>query len=446
MADRAKTTHAGGAAASTDPAGGPPAGPGAVRFIFITLVLDVLGFGLLIPVAPKLVQSLMNGGAGGSEAEASSYYGWLIATFAVMQLVFGPILGALSDKVGRRPVLLFSIFGSGLDYFAMALAPTLPWLFVTRAINGFTGASMTVCNAYIADVTPPDKRAAAFGMVGAAFGLGFVIGPVAGGLLGEIDIRLPFYVAGTITLLNWMYGALVLPESLPPERRGGFSFAKANPIGAFVNLGTYPLVARLAGALFFLNLAMFGLHATWVLYTSHRYSWEKWEVGLSLTVVGISAAIVQGGLARKVIPALGPGALGERRALLFGMTMSVLAYAGYALATHGWMIYAIIAVASVGGVAGPAGQALITRSVKPTEQGAVQGALTSLQGVAQVIGPLIATTVFAIGAGERTNPPWNFSGLSFLMCSLLALVGTLVAWWAFGPARAHGSTGEMNSA
>ncbi len=399
----------------------------AVGFIFATLLLDVIGFGLLIPVAPKLVQSLLNGGSGGTEDQAATYYGALIATYAAMQVLFAPILGALSDRFGRRRVLLVALFGSGLDYFAMAFAPSLWILFVTRAINGISGASITVCTAYIADVTPPDKRAAAYGLVGAAFGLGFIIGPVLGGFLGSIDIHLPFYVAGGVTLLNWLYGCFVLPESLAPNLRRPFSLARANPLGAFRGLGKYPLVAGMAGSLFMLNLAMFGLHATWVLYTAHRYGWNEFQVGLSLTIVGLGAAVVQGGLARRIIPALGPGVLGEKRALLIGMGIGVLAYIGYGAATEGWMIYAIVVAASLGGIAQPAGQALITRTVSPSEQGAVSGALASLQSVANILGPLIGTKVFAWAVSDRAFPPLNLPGLSFFVGAFLAGIGLLLA-------------------
>lgn len=413
----------------------------SVPFIFITMVLEVLGFGLLIPVAPKLVQDLLNHGAGGTEQDAASYFGALTAIFAAMAFLCAPTLGALSDRFGRRPVLLVSIFGSGLDYFAMALSPTLAILFVTRAINGISGASFTVCNAYIADVTPPEKRAKAFGMVGAAFGLGFVLGPIMGGLLAADvikiplvgwtyhgEIRYPFYAAGVLTLINWAYGYFVLPESLPPEHRAHFSLQKANPVRVFAGVWNYPLVAGLGAALFFMNLAQFGLHATWVLYTGHKFGWGPLDVGLSLACVGVFAAIVQGGLARKIIPALGPGSIGETRALLLGVALSIFSFIGYGLATHGWMIYAIIALGSIGGIAGPACQALITKSVKPTEQGAIQGALTGAQSIAQILGPLIATNIFAYFISGHT--PLKLPGASFLLGALLCAMGWAVAAWA----------------
>ena len=238
----------------------------AIGFIFITLMLDVMGFGLLIPVAPKLVQSLQ----GGSEGDAAHAVGFLSATYAAMMFIFAPTLGALSDRFGRRPVLLVALLGSGLDYFVMAVSPTLWILFVTRAINGISGASMTVASAYIADVTPPEKRAAGFGLIGAAFGLGFIIGQLVGGMLGAYNIRWPFYAAGFVTLLNWLYGYFVVPESLAPEHRRHFALSRANPVAVFHGLGRYPVVVGMAGVLFFVNLAQFGLHTVWVLYTAHR--------------------------------------------------------------------------------------------------------------------------------------------------------------------------------
>lgn len=393
----------------------------AVKFIFVTLMLDVLGFGVIIPVGPRLVQSLINHGAGGSEESAAHYVGLLVATYSVMQLIFSPILGALSDRFGRRPVLLFALFGSGFDYFAAALAPNLMILYITRAINGLSGASMTVANAYIADITPPHKRAAAFGMIGAAFGLGFILGPVIGGVLGDYNIRYPFYLAGALTLINWFYGLLVLPESLPAERRSpNFSLAKANPVGAVLGLARYPLVAGLAAALFLLNTAMFILHATWVLYTEHRYNWSARDVGISLATVGLGAAVVQAGLARRIIPAIG-----ERASLLIGILIGMFAYIGYGSATHGWMIYAIIAFASLGGIAGPALQAMITRTVSPTEQGAVQGALTSLQCVANIVGPIMGTAVFAFFISEKSG--YDIPGASFYLSAFLSLLGLGIA-------------------
>ncbi len=402
----------------------------ALGFILITLFLDVLGFGLLIPVGPRLVQQLQ--GPTGTEATAQIAVSLLATTYATMQFIFAPLLGVLSDKVGRRPVILIALFGSGLDYFVMALAPTLSWFFVTRVVNGISGASMTAASAYIADITPPEKRAGAFGMIGAAFGLGFIFGPLIGGWLGSEStnlyfghghIHLPFYVAGAVTLLNWLYGFFVLPESLPSDRRAPFRASRANPIGAIPSLARYPSVLGLAIAMFFMNLAMFGLHVTWVLYMTHRHHWDSRAVGLSLFAVGVGAAVVQAGLARKVVPKLG-----ERRALLLGVAIGVLSYLGYALAPEGWMIYAIIALGSFGGIAQPAGQSLITRTVSPTEQGAVQGALTSLQSVAAIFGPMIGGSVFAYSIGN--GAPFMPAGSTFLVGAALCAVGWCIAAWA----------------
>ncbi|MCE7974438.1 MAG: MFS transporter [Leptolyngbya sp. PLA1] len=388
----------------------------AVGFIFVTLLLDVLGFGLLIPVAPKLVAQLQ----GGTESEGAHAYWLLTVTYAAMQFVFAPVLGALSDVVGRRPVLLCSLFGSGVDYFAMALSPSLSWLFLTRAINGISGASMTAASAYIADVTPPEKRAGAFGMIGAAFGLGFVLGPLLGGWLGAKNIHLPFYVAGGVTLLNWLFGLLVVPESLPRERRSKFSLARVNPVATIPTLARYPLVARLAVALTLVNIAQFGLHVTWVLAMSYRFGWSTFQVGLSLFIVGIGAAVVQGGLARKIVPAMG-----EHRALVVSLALATLAFTGYGLATEGWMIYAIVAVASLGGIGMPAAQSLITRTVRPEEQGAVQGALSSLQSGAQIVGPAVCGSAFAYFISARA--PFKLPGAPFFIGAALTLVGLVVA-------------------
>ena len=275
------------------------------------MVLDVLGFGLLIPVGPRLIEKLLGvlppAGAeqavrDAAAAQAAPYVGVLMATYAAMQLVFAPVLGGLSDRFGRRPLILVALFGSGIDYIAMAFAPSLMFLFITRAINGVSGASMTVCQAYIADVTEPKDRAKAYGLMGAAFGVGFTFGPAIGGLLGHVDIRLPFLAAAGLTLINWLYGCFVLPESVPAERRTGFArlsegvvawgyhvAREANPVRAAAHLKRYPLVAGMAGAMFLMNLAMFGLHATWALYTAARYGWNEWQVGVSLMVVGLGA-------------------------------------------------------------------------------------------------------------------------------------------------------------
>lgn len=390
----------------------------AVPFVLVTLMLDVLGFGLLIPVAPQLIMKV----TGGTAEEAASPYGWLMATYAIMQFVCSPVLGALSDRFGRRPVILISLLGSGIDYFAQAWAPTLWLLFATRALNGISGASMTAASAYIADVTPPEKRAGAFGLVGAAFGLGFVFGPLIGGLLGKLDIHYPFYVAGAITLVNFVYGYFVLPESLPPERRAHISASKMNPLAVFQGVMKHKIVAGMGAALFLFMLGEMMLRSTWNLSGAYRFNWDPVDVGVSLGVVGVCSAIVQGGLARKIVPKLG-----EKMSLLIGLAFAVFAYTAYGLATAGWQMYAIVAIACFGGIAQPAAQSLITRSVDPTEQGRTQGAMTALQSLAAIIGPPVGTHVFAYYVSDAA--PVKHGGAAFFLAALLALLGWMVAAW-----------------
>lgn len=402
----------------------------SLTFIFITLLLDVLGFGLLIPVMPKLIERFLGLAEHGQEGQAAWAVGALPAVYALMQFFFAPVLGSLSDRFGRRPVILISLFGSGIDYLAAAAAalwyPHLWVLFVTRVINGISGANISACNAYIADITPPEKRAAGYGVIGAAFGLGFMLGPLAGGVLGDSgvkiplighgDLHLPFVVAGVLTLINWLYGYLVLPESLPIDRRRSFSLARSNPFGALVWLTHHRVVIMLAASLFLANLAQFGLHVTWVLSLSNRFAWGPWEIGWSLFIVGICAAVVQGGLARKIIPKLG-----ERFCLVGGLLLGAAAFTGYGLATHGWMIYAIIAVASIGGVSQPALQAIVTKAVPPTEQGLLQGALTGLNSLAMIGGALLASTIFAYFT--KDSAPIHFAGAPFISGALLCVLG-----------------------
>ncbi len=380
----------------------------ALGFLFVTLFLDILGIGLIIPVLPRLVETFQ----GGNVSAASHTVGVLAALYSLMQFVFAPILGNLSDRFGRRPIILGSLFGSGLDYLLLAWAPSLGWFYVGRVIAGITGANFTAASAYIADISPPEKRAANFGIIGAAFGLGFIAGPALGGLLGNAGLRLPFLVAAGITLLNWLYGLLILPESLKREHRRAFDWRRANPLGSLVALKRYPLVLGLAGAFFLINTAQFMLHATWVLYTGYRYNWTAGQVGASLAVVGLMAALIQGGLARRIIPALG-----ERRSLVIGLAIGVFSMAGYGLATQGWMIYAILAVGALGGIAPPAAQGLISRTVAPNEQGAVQGAMSSLASVAGIIGPVVGAGVFGFFISERA--PAQLPGAAFFLASLL---------------------------
>jgi DHA1 family tetracycline resistance protein-like MFS transporter len=392
----------------------------ALGFIFVTLALDILGIGLIIPILPRLVESF----EGGNVAAASHTVGLLAALYSLMQFLCAPLLGSMSDRFGRRPVILCSLLGSGLDYFFLAFAPNLAWFFVGRIISGVTGANFAAATAYIADVSPPEKRAANFGMIGAAFGLGFILGPALGGLLGDIGLQVPFMVAGGLTLLNWLYGWLVLPESLAPANRRVFSWARSNPVSALLDLRRYPMVFGLAGTYFLIYLAHQVLPSTWVLYTSYRYHWTVGQTGVSLAIVGLTAAIVQGGLTRIIVPKLG-----EQKAATLGLAIAALSYVGYGLATQGWMIYAMLVVGSLGGITGPAVQGLISRGVGANEQGGVQGSLTSLTSVAGIIGPPIATGLFGYFIG--TGAPVQLPGAAFFFSGALAVCALLLAQRSF---------------
>jgi DHA1 family tetracycline resistance protein-like MFS transporter len=387
----------------------------ALSFIFVTLFLDILGIGLIVPILPKLIEELSHGNV----TSASHRYGWLMALYCLMQFLCAPAIGGLSDRFGRRPVILISLLGSGLDYLLLALAPSLPWFFLGRIIAGITGANITAASAYIADVSPPEKRAANFGIVGAAFGLGFVAGPFLGGLLGDYGLRYPFFAAAGLTLLNWLYGLFVLPESLSRENRRAFDWSRANPVGSFVALKRHPAVWGLAETYFLMQLAHLVFPSTWVLYTGYRYHWSPKEVGISLAIVGIMAAIVQGGLARKMIPLLG-----ERRAIVLGLTNSVVFFTLYGLATQGWMIYCLIIVASICQVAMPAVQGLISRNVPPNEQGGVQGALTSLASLTGILGPLLYTNLFGYFVSEKA--PVLLPGIACFTGAFLMFVALLL--------------------
>jgi len=399
----------------------------ALVFVFITLFLDVLGIGLVVPILPKLVASL----AGGGVDRASYLFGWLTGLYALMQFLFAPVLGNLSDRFGRRPVILFSLFGSGLDYFLLAWAPTLPWFFLGRLVSGITGANYSAAAAYIADVSPPERRAANFGLIGAAFGLGFIVGPALGGWLGDYGLRWPFVAAGVLTLVNWLYGLFILPESLKPENRRAFRLSRSNPVGALLELGRHRLVLGLSVSYFISSLAHQVYPSIWVLYTGYRYGWDTKQTGLSLALVGLMAAIVQGGLARKILPALG-----ERRSAILGFATMALVLAGYGLAPVGWSVYPMIVFGSLSGLAVPAIQGMISRTVGDDEQGGIQGSLTSLQSVAGAIGPPLATAVFGFFISEKA--PAVVPGAPFFLSSGLAVLAGFLAARSFRRNPAEG--------
>ncbi len=391
----------------------------ALAFILFTVTLDILGIGLIVPILPKLVKQF----SGGDTATASHAAGYLNALYSLMQFAFAPLLGCLSDKVGRRPVILLSQFGLALDYLLLALAPSLSWFIVGRIVAGITGANFAAATAYIADVSPPEKRAANFGLIGAAFGIGFIIGPLIGGVLGDIGLRVPFYAAGALTLANWLYGWFILPESLKPEHRRAINWKRANPFGAFAELARRPRVFGLAICAFLSFVAHQVYPSVWVLYTEFRYGWSSLWNGVSLALVGVCAAVMQGFLTGHVIKRIG-----DWRTTFLGLWVTAVAYAAYGLATDGWMIYGIIIVGSIGGLAGPAVQGLISNSVGDDEQGTVQGAVTSLESVAGIVGPLITTSLFShyIAVEHDHRVP----GAPFFASGFIALLALLAAWMA----------------
>jgi MFS transporter, DHA1 family, tetracycline resistance protein len=390
-------------------------------FIFITVVVDVLALGIIIPVLPKLVEGFM----GGDTARAAGIFGLFGTVWALMQFIFSPVLGALSDRFGRRPVILISCFGLGLDYILMALAPTLWWLFVGRVISGITAASYPTAGAYIADVTPPEKRAAGFGMIGAAWGVGFVMGPVLGGLLGEVNPRLPFWVAAGLALLNALYGLFVLPESLAPESRKAYSWRRANPVGSLVLLRSHPELLGLSSVNFTYFLAHQVLPSVFVLYTGLRYGWNTRATGLTLAIIGVFNIIVQAGLVKRIV-----ARFGERRALLAGLLCGGAGYAIYGLAPTGIAFLGALPVFAFMGLVGPATQALMTRHVGPSEQGQLQGANSSIMGITGMIGPGLFTLTFASFIG--THRDWRAPGAPFLLASLLMAMAVVLAWRVTG--------------
>jgi DHA1 family tetracycline resistance protein-like MFS transporter len=395
----------------------PGARRASVLFILITLFIDSLGFGLVIPIVPKLVERLL----GGAISEASFAVGFLTALYAVMQLFFAPVLGALSDRIGRRPVILLALAGLGCDYVLLSVAPNIWWLAAGRIIAGIGGATFTPAGAYIADVSPPEKRAANFGLIGVAFGLGFIAGPALGGLLGEGNLRLPFIVAAGLSFANVLFGLIVLPESLKPENRRPIVLAQANPLGALQAVWGYPSVAALIPVSVATGLAQMGLQSVWVLYTTYRYAWSVADVGVSLAIVGLLFAAVQGGLVRPIV-----ARFGEARTLTGGLAMSLVCFILFGLATEGWMMYAVTAGYCFGlGVVGPAMQGLMSRSVPPDEQGLLQGALGSVNTAATIVGPLLATSLFGYFVGSTA--PVVLPGAPFFMGGVLFLVSLVLA-------------------
>ncbi len=390
----------------------------ALIFIFITLLLDVTGLGIIIPVMPTLIQEL----TGVTLSDAAEYGGWLLFAFAVMQFLSAPVLGNLSDRFGRRPVLLASLFGFMLDYILLAVAPTIGWLFVGRVIAGIMGASITTAMAYIADVSSPEKRSQNFGMIGAAFGLGFIIGPVIGGTLGEFGPRVPFIAAAILSGLNWLYGYFILPESLPMRKRRRFDIRRANPLGSLRRIRKNPVVKGLTVSLFLVYIASHAVQSTWSYFTMYRFNWSEGQVGYSLGFAGLLVGLVQGLLIRVVTPRIG-----QKNSVFVGMWFYFIGLMCFAFATEGWMMYLFLLPYCLGGIAGPALQGIMSNQVPDNEQGELQGGLASIISLTSIIGPPLMTSLFSVFTGGSEHINLYFPGAAFIMGALLAMASNYQA-------------------
>lgn len=382
----------------------------ALLFIFITLLVDCTGIGIIIPVVPTLIQQLMHG----TISDAATYGGWLTFAYAIMQFIFSPILGGLSDKYGRRPVLLISLLGLGIDYLFLFYAPDLWWLFVGRLIAGVCGASFTTASAYIADISTNENRAKNFGMIGAAFGLGFIIGPLLGSVFSQYGIRVPFLVAAVLSLLNWVYGYFVLPESLSPENRRAFDWKRANPLGSLLQLKKYPSILSFVAATMLIYIAGHAAQSTWTYYTIEKFNWNEQWVGYSIAFVGVTVAIVQGGLVGFAMKTFG-----QKKSVIIGLGLYIIGFTLFAFASSSWMMFAFMIPYALAGIAGPAIQGIVSGQVPANAQGELQGALTSLISVTSIIGPILMTALFAFFTSK--DAPIYFPGAPFMMGAILTL-------------------------
>jgi DHA1 family tetracycline resistance protein-like MFS transporter len=390
----------------------------AIGFIFVTILLDVIGFGIIIPVMPDLIAQLKH-----VPTNAAATYGsWLMSAYALTQFIFSPIIGGLSDQYGRRKILLISLFGFAIDYIFLAMAPTYEWLFLGRIISGITGASITTASAYIADVSTNETRAKNFGMLGAAFGMGFIIGPVIGGMLGKFGLRVPFYGAAILCALNWLYGYFVLPESLPIENRRTFDIKRSNPLGAFKQMKKYPAIGNLLISVFLLYMASHAVQSHWSYFGKYRFNWDKPTIGYSLGVVGLLVAVVQGVLIRYINPKLG-----NEKSVYIGMLLYTLGLVLFAFASQSWMMFVFLIPYCLGGIAGPALQSLMAGKVPPNAQGELQGIITSIMSLTAIFGPPIMNNLFFFFTSPKT--PVHFPGAAFLLGSVFMICSAAVAYF-----------------
>ncbi len=390
----------------------------AIGFIFVTILIDVIGFGIIIPVMPDLISNLKHVPTN----TAATYGSWLMSVYAFTQFIFAPIIGGLSDKYGRRKILLISLFGFAIDYIFLALAPTYEWLFVGRIIAGITGASITTASAYIADISNAETRAKNFGMLGAAFGLGFIIGPLIGGLLGTIGLRVPFYGAAILCAVNWLYGYFVLPESLPLDKRRDFDIKRSNPLGSFKQMKKYPAIGNLLVSVFLLYMASHAVQSHWSYFGKYRFNWDEKMIGISLGVVGALVVIVQGGLIRFINPKLG-----NEKSVYIGMLLYTIGLILFAFASQTWMMFIFLIPYCFGGIAGPALQALMAGKVPSNAQGELQGIITSIMSLTAIFGPLLMNNLFFFFT--KDSAPVHFAGAAFLMGSVFMLSSALVAYF-----------------
>lgn len=393
----------------------------AIGFIFITLLIDITGWGIVIPVVPKLIQELVHTS---DLSVASQYGGWLSFVYAAMQFVFASVLGGLSDKYGRRPIILFSLLGFSINFLIQAIAPTIFWLFVGRIFSGITGASITTASAYIADVSNDEDRAKNFGMIGAAFGLGFIIGPVIGGFLGQYGARVPFYAASVLCLINFLYGWFILPESLDKDHRRPFNWKRANPVGSLLQLKKHPEILGLILTLVFVYVASHAVQSNWTFFTMYKFGWSEKLVGISLGVSGFMAALVQGYLIRLIQPRLG-----NERSIIYGLSLYAVGMLLFAFASESWMMFAFLIPYGFGGIAGPALQSVISSQVPKNEQGELQGALASLISFTAIIGPPLMTNIFYYFTHD--SAPFKFPGAPFFLGFLLMTVSAVLVYFLF---------------